>query len=58
MATELDLLTDELNAWYDANGLEHESADDATYNENLTAEQREYLYDFIDRWETAARRER
>lgn len=55
--TTLDSLSDELNTWYDANGLEHLSADDALCSDSLTDPQRDYLYEFIDRWENAVRQQ-
>jgi hypothetical protein len=51
-ALELASLTDELNAWFDAQGIAPMSADEAIL-EDVTAEQRAYLVEFIQRWEDA-----
>jgi hypothetical protein len=54
----LDELSDELRAWLQQNGLPQESADEVVLTPGLTDEQIAYLYDFIDRWDGAARADR
>lgn len=47
----LDALVDEYQAWNKANGLDLGSADEHLFDENLTADQRGWLKDFVERWE-------
>ncbi len=49
-------LTNKLNAYCDANGLPHESADELALNNNITDEQKRWLNAFIEEWVGVARR--
>jgi hypothetical protein len=51
---ELNALTSEYKAWNKAQGLNLGSADEHLFDESLTAEQREWLRDFSQRWEGAS----
>jgi hypothetical protein len=43
-------LTAKLNAYCDANGLPHESADELALADGITDDQRRWLNAFIDEW--------
>jgi hypothetical protein len=47
-------LTDKLNAYCDANGLPHESADELALTDDITDDQRRWLNAFIDEWNGVA----
>ena len=47
-------LSDKLNAYCDANGLPHESADELAHRDDITDEQRLWLNAFIDEWDGVA----
>ena len=50
----LEDLSYKLNAYCDANGLPHESADELAHREDITAEQRRWLNAFIEEWDGVA----
>lgn len=52
----LETLTEEYGIWLKANKLPEMSAEEVLY-EGVNQEQREWLHDFIERWDEAARRE-
>ena len=45
-------LTSRLNAYCDANGLPHDSADELAMRDDITPEQRRWLIDFVDEWDS------
>lgn len=47
----------EYDAWNHHQGLDLGSADEHLCDESLTEEQRDWLRDFCDRWDAAAREE-
>ena len=47
-------LTAKLNAYCDANGLPHESADELALADSITDDQRRWLNAFIDEWNGVA----
>jgi hypothetical protein len=54
MDTEnINALCEELNAWCDANGLPHESADALLYHPAMTDERCRWLLTYIVRWDDA-----
>ena len=53
----IDGLIEEYSSWTDGQGLPLESADDLILRDGLTKEQRDYLSEFISRWDDASRRE-
>jgi len=54
----IDALCDEYTAWNKSQGLDLGSADEHLFDENLTAEQRQWLALFCERWDDAASAER
>jgi hypothetical protein len=58
ISESLSDLTRELATFCRSEGLEHKSASDLVYDENLTIVQRNYLLRFIRRWEAAEDAER
>jgi hypothetical protein len=57
LTEELDALIAEYQAWEARNGLKLGSADEHRFDEDLTEEQRAYIWSFCDRWDAAAERE-
>ncbi len=51
---QLKALTAKLNAYCDANGLSHESADELALPDSITDEQRRWLNAFIEEWDGVA----
>lgn len=52
----IDRMVDEYNEWLKVNNLPPESADDVILRDDLTEEQRDWLFSFIDEWERAEQR--
>jgi hypothetical protein len=59
MNKQIDLLSELLQVWCKDNNLPHKSADDLLLDDTIdkTVQQKEWLRDFIELWDTTMREE-